>query len=231
MTTHITPVDSYRIDLPLSWKEIPIDDLSPRTLLLSETPQWKSLGAPQRRRIELFLSRIEYELKSTNTTFAAMFADLVEEESEPTLRGDEPDDDSVSDTTNELLTGSCTISTITRAEMGTPLQLRPEALLQAMSVTGAGVDQSPVNLEPPSIVTLNAGRAVRLVRFVGGTLQEPEDGLFIESFLVPIEPDFESVAMIQFTTPNYVMAPFLSELFGSIAQTFRIYRDGDPTTV
>ncbi len=43
---------------------------------------------------------------------------------------------------------SCTISTLTREDMGSPLELSLETLLRAMSVSD---DQNIVNLDPPQI--------------------------------------------------------------------------------
>jgi hypothetical protein len=220
MSSTVLPIDTYRIDLPDSWRQVPLESLQLKAFLAANPEQLAKLEASTRRRLEWFVDRMASDLQSTNTNFLALFAEVVEIT---------PDDNEAAvDSKYDAMIASCSIATLTREEMGSPLQLLPEAVLEAMSVTDNESDAF-ANLEPPEIVVLPAGRAVRLTRLIGNHAIEGSNQVFAESFLLCIGPDFETIVALQFATINLEEASVFSELFFTLANTFKIYREGDPT--
>ena len=53
--------------------------------------------------------------------------------------------------------------------------------------------------------------------------------VFVESFFVPVADAYDQLVVLQFSTLNVEEATDFSQLFGALANTFRFYREGEPT--
>ena len=112
---------------------------------------------------------------------------------------------------------------------GKPLTVH--TLAAALSRTSADATVEPgvevVDLEPPAVVTLPAGMAVRLARLHTYPRQPRATermAIFVRHVLVPYD-DGDRAAVITFATPNTELARPLGELFDEIALTFRLFGD------
>jgi len=83
----------------------------------------------------------------------------------------------------------------------------------------------------PDVVVMPAGRCVHLRR-----LYEPRKlgvethAFFAETFIWPIGEDGEACCVLQFSTTNVDNARPFSNLFGAIANTFRMFEPDQPTS-
>lgn len=218
-----TPIDTYRVDLPDNWSEIPTSDSGLENHF--ETV-WKGAGiegpagATARRRLDVLRQQLGHDLATTSTCLVAGFMELV--------ATSESDGDEA--TASDLVAASVTLSILTRADLGTDLPLRVETLLSAMGSSRSAPTTESVDVEPPAIVELLPGRSVRLRRlnsFTTGPFRHSK--IYSETYLVPVSPEWQQVCVLQFSTPCVEDSRLFSELFELIASTFRFYREGEPT--
>ena len=219
-------VDSFRLDLPMAWKQTPVepDDFRRHVLGTFTEEDWRSVPLVERRRTELFIERVVADLRTTDARFAAALMEKVPDSEEGTGDGG-------------FVIAGVTMSMMHRDQLKSPVALSIEVVHAAMSRT----DPAPANakwsrarttnLEPPSIVALPVGRVVRLVRLVEQGDASTKSEYFTESFLVPVPEEFEYLLVVQFATPHVRDARLFSELFGAIAQTVKTYRTDEPTTL
>jgi hypothetical protein len=224
----ILPIDSYRIDLPANWKSVPVTEEGLKQALAPRAEKWEALDAPNRRRVEVFSRRLHRDLSSTNTSFLAIFAEVVPDEVSNST-GAAPVGSTPKNAGLSVLLAGCSISLLTRTELGSPLELTPSVLLRSMSATDGPEQELITNLDPPSLVTLPAGEAVRLVRLMRQQSIHGIDQVFVQSYLLPVAPDWETVSVLQFVSPCVEDASLFSELFKGLAESFVVYRQGDPT--
>jgi len=216
------PVETVRLDLPASWQQMPTDPDELRALVHAQrdTEVWRQLAPTDRRRIELYVERFIADLREARTLLAALYT-------EPAPAGE-----------GDAFVASCTMSTLDRRQLGIAVPLTAEVVLAAMSLQRpdepavTASTTTTTNVEPPSIVELRVGPAVRLLRLVEQPLTAQERlQHFAETFFVPISPAWDAVVVAQFATPNVGDARAFSELFGEIANTIRFYREDEPTTL
>lgn len=213
-------VDSIRIDLPAVWQQLPTDPGVLRKQLREarDEQQWGDLTPTERRRAELFLERFVCDVDQSGASLLSLYSERFEAE------GDDP---------AGHLCATCGISVLDKAALGTNAPLNADVVLAAMSLEPAIDDASATtttNLEPASTVELAAGPAVRVVRLVEQRLSVAEQlRVFTETFFIPVPDDFAQLVVAQFSTLNVEDSRLFSELFGSLANTIRFYREGEPT--
>jgi hypothetical protein len=132
-----------------------------------------------------------------------------------------------------LLSATCTISAMSRAALGSDLPLTENTIAAAMSrppdAAADGVEI--VDLDPPAIVTLPAGSAVKLVRlhtFPPDSKTRQRLAVFVQHVLVPYD-NGERAAVLTFSSPTPAYARPLGELFDTMTETFRLFAGDMPT--
>lgn len=216
------PVDTFGIALPPEWVRFPLgDDFAEflrvqRRRLESEA----QLGRTAQRRVELVTRQLRDDcLRQRVVLVAALLLPI-----------DDECDGSVG-----LLAATCTISSITRAELGTELPLTVNTIAAAMARQPAVTDDGTevANLEPPARIVLPAGPAVKLVR-LHTSPPDPQTRqrlqLFVEHVLVPYDGD-DKAAVVTLASPNIELATSLGDLFAGIFDTFRTFAGDQPTTL
>jgi len=212
-------VDSIRLDLPAEWRSLPVDVAELRERLASEVlaDELSRLSVVERRRAELFLQRIVADLESSNVGLFALLFEEIEVD---------PDAETIP------LVATCAVSVLDRAALGTNAPLSAEVVLAAMSLDAPDADSrtTATNLEPPAIVELAVGPAVRVVRLLEQQISARDQmRVFTETFFVPVADAFDRLVVAQFSTPDVDDSREFSDLFGALAQTIRFYREGEPT--
>lgn len=215
-------VDTFGLALPGAWVRFPLEQgadfesfaRSQRELLEREA----KLSKTAQRQFELLMRAVRADCERANVRLVASMVDAL---------GTENSDDA------ELLAAACTIAVLNRRDMGSEVPLTTATMVVAMSKEPREQDDGSeiTNLEPPDIVQLPAGQAVRLVRM--HTYRPPEPGatrpkVFVEHFLLPIN-DGEEAALITFVSPTVQHAKPLSTLFARMIETFRLFAGEDPT--
>ena len=218
-------VDSFGIVLPVDWMQVPLESAEFEQFVRGQRRRLAAdgeLSATASRQFELLMRQMRNDALREKVTLAAtmivVLADSVDDAGEPVESG--------------LLTAVCTISTIDRHDLGSELPLTVNTIAAAMGRTPPvgddGVEIS--NLEPPEIIELTEGRAVKLVRLhryptatIGETLP-----VFAQHVLVPFD-DGQRAAVVTFSsvTPRY--AKPLSRLFDRMTETFRMFGGDMPT--
>lgn len=136
-----------------------------------------------------------------------------------------------------LLSASCTIGALTRSRLGSDLPLTVNTIAAAMGRIAPSQDPGTdgaaevVDLDPPTIVDLPAGRAVRLVRlhtWAPDPVTRQRPALFAQHLVIPYD-DGERAAVVTFASPTQTYARPLAALFDAMAQTFRMFAGDDPT--
>ena len=136
-----------------------------------------------------------------------------------------------------------TIAVVDQAETGSAVPLTVNAIHAAMSLDRPGsaesgsADTAVSNLEPPSVVAMPVGEAVKLVRLHrlkqpegrGSTEIIRETPIFVQHFFVPIDEAGSSAAVVTFTTPLVSLARPMSELFDAMMETFEMFSGDDVT--
>jgi hypothetical protein len=221
----LSAVDSFRIDLPASWRELPLDLASLRGELLGDPDdeKWAQVDPVERRRLDLYLQRLLVDVAAVDARFIAVLSQTFEP-----AEGEDP---------GPPLTASCVISVLNRAAVGSDLPLTSAVIQAAMSIdvepSAVLAEQKVTNLNEPQIVELpHEGSAVHVSRLVEfGAIGRDQLSVASETFFVPVADTFDEVLVVQFSTPNLEDATLLSELFRAIADTVRLYREGEETVL
>lgn len=218
--------DTFRIDLPDNWHEVPIepDDFRRHVLGIFDEAEWRSVPPVERRRVELFVERVVADLRRADARFASVLLENVAESEAGAGDGG-------------LVVAGVTVAIMSREQLGSEVPLTAEVMHMAMSST----DDRPkdetqsrtrtTNIEPPAIIELPVGRVVRLVRLMERGGPKDVSRFFTETYLVPMPDDFERLLMVQFATPQVEDARPYSDLFAAVARTLHCYRVGEPTTL
>jgi hypothetical protein len=225
-------VDSVRIDLPASWQRMPTQEAELRELVQAQRDDevWKALTPTERRGIEIYVERFIADMRESDARLAALYTERVG--ADPATSAERgaasPPDDGV-------LVASCLISILDRHRLGVAVPLTADVVLAAMTLDRSESGRSAsgaTNVEPPSIVGLRAGQAVRVVRLVEQPLGFPETFKYLtDTYFLPVAPDWHTLLVAQFATPIVDVARTFSELFAGIADTIRFYREGETTTL
>ncbi|MDW3217072.1 MAG: hypothetical protein R8F63_00555 [Acidimicrobiales bacterium] len=214
-------IDSYGLMLPEGWTAVPLDEAGLRTHLeevvapLREEDGWTKA---MERRVELLMRTLVHELRSQRVSFAAGVTHLIVE----------PGTDEVD---GRLMTASCTISTTTAGDLGSPIDITPDVLIRLFSAQRDREDGTRItDLEPPCVHPLSVGDSVRLRRLVegAGAAVGDDDAVFIETYLVPHASDGRLI-VCQYSTPVVEESPLFSRLFEAMQSTFRVFEEGEPT--
>jgi hypothetical protein len=217
-------VDSFRIDVPASWQELPLDLPSLRASLQERSgDEWDRLDPVDRRRIDLYLQRLLVDIESVDARFVAVFSEVITDEDG--AAGDVP------------LVAACVVSVLGRDGMGSELPLTPAVVQAAMSLSRD--EEAPVlagvrstNLAEPAIVELPHAAAVLVRRLVEVRQRGSESAaIATETYFLSVADRYEQLVVAQFSTPNLADASLLSELFAEIAATVRFYREGEETVL
>ena len=217
-------VDSFRIDLPASWQELPRDLPALKAALAGahEDEAWQRLDPVERRRLDLYLQRLLVDIESVDARFVAVYSELIETE-----------EGQVDDTP---LVASCVVSLLDQQTVGSELPLTCAVIQAAMSMTDADgpvlANQRTTNLAEPTIVELAHVSAVLVKRLLEIRYSSSDTiSVASETYFVPIADTFEQVIVVQFSTPNLEDAPIFSDLFAEIAGTITVYREGEDTVL
>lgn len=222
-------VDSYRIDLPATWRRVPTNaDELKRTIREKMDPlEWAGLSVVQRRNIELFSERVAADLRRTDAKLAAVFAEIVSAD-EGAADGTDP---------QGALLAALLVSSMTRQAIGSKLPLTANIIQAAMS---KGIsDEADVvlaatrvtRLAPPSVVRLSSGDACRIIRLHENGHGSSKMATFTETYFIPVPDDYESLLVLLFATPNVKESATFSQLFAEIADHVKMYREGESTTL
>lgn len=229
-------IDTYRIDLPPGWLEMSTDPAEIRQAYrdVRDPAAWEALSTTERRRAEMYVERFIADLQQGNISMAALYREIVADGDivEPTDRPEGPELERGAEG-DGLLIASCVVSLLSME--GGPLPEAPDAdtLLAALSLDRPLSDEDRARLgtalEPPRLVEVAAGTAVRTSRLLEPDFPGIEAKVFAATYYLPV-PDASSLVMVtQFTTPNRADAPVFAELFDAIIQTLRFYAADQPT--
>lgn len=217
-------VDTFGIALPPEWVRFPLGDGDfeefarvQRARLTKEA----HLSRTAQRQFELVMRQLRNDCSRANITMVAVMLATIDD-------GDRTD---VADA--GLLSATCTISTMTRASLGSDLPLTENTIAAAMKRQPTANDDGIeiVDLDPPVIVTLPAGKAVKLVRlhtFPPDHHTRRRLAVFAQHILVPYD-NGERAAVLSFSSPTPAYAKPLSALFDAMTETFRLFSGDMPT--
>ncbi len=222
-------VDSFGIVFPERWTAIPTEQREFDEFCVRAREKWR--GAPDwdrafERRADTLLARVRHELTKTGCVLASLYIDEVLDDS-----GSAPLADP-----EVVLIAACTLGVYTKEELRTKLSLSVPVLFGAFAKRRPGVEAGTrvgrvTNVVRPDVPELPAGRCVRLRRlYEPRKLGSSTERFFAESFIWPIGEDGESCCVLQFSTTNIEHSRQFSELFGAIANTFRMFEPDQPTS-
>lgn len=214
----IAETESYSLRLPSAWLAIPCDEAGLRSFAAEAEalPAGDGWSPARRRRLRFELRRLDRTLGNPQVRAAAVFAE-VWGDGEPT--GDHGP--------GGMVSATLVLTVQPATDLGGPPRLGPQALRLALS-GNPPVPPHPggsrgVALEPPALVALPAGPAVRhRVRHTWPGPLGRREGVYTESFLIPHD-DGRKVAVLCFAAANEELARPLSGLFAAIARTFELH--------
>ncbi len=221
-----TAVDTFGLALPAAWVRFPLEqgaDFESFARTQGERlGREATLSKTAQRQYELLMRTVRADCERANVRMVASMVDAIDDE------GDDGDGRGA-----QLLAAACTIAVLDRTEMGSEVPLTTSTLAVALSKEPREQEDGSeiTNLDPPSVVELPAGEAVKLVRihtFPARTAGETRPTVFVEHFLVPINQG-EEAAFVTFVSPTVQHSKPLSILFGKMMETFRLYAGNDPT--
>lgn len=223
-------IDSFAIALPPEWVRIPLGSDFEEFARAQRARMAENGELPKtaQRQLELMLRQLRNDCVRSEVTLAALTMTLVESETGLEVTEFDPE----STTKTELLSATCTLSSVSRSGLGTHLPLTANTIAAALSRIRDHADGTEiVNLEPPETLKTPAGsaaKAIRLVTFPPAPITRQRLTLFTQNFFVPYD-DGDRAAVISFSSPTITFARPLSALFDAIMLTFRMYGGDDPT--
>ena len=247
----VSEIDSLVIAVPPGWIRIPLDRdefnaaiRANRRQLTVDSP----ISKTDLRRLDLTISALRNDLESANVRLLAALIMSVdgetEDESGDPTAAEGIDREDLGDNTNRetlegegprLLLATLSVSVLSRFELGSDVPLTPSVLKVAFDLERQRPSDEHIrvtNLEPPEIVDIPAGKAVRLVQLHSSARAVPEPAdLFVQQFYVPLDPNGDEAALVLFTSPSIEVAQVLSGLFEAMMETFEILSDTADTDV
>ncbi len=227
-------VDSYALTLPSQWSEIPLEADERRQFVTDAKARLATVDGwtkTNERRFDLSLAHYDQALRSMSATFAAAYVDVWPAEE---VSAELAEDDSGEPL---VVTANCALGTISRSGAGKDLPLTAPTLLLAVSNERSKVPVDArvlgaTDLEPPKIVELSAGRAVRVRRhqFVRTGLGKA-NGVFTETYLIPHSEAGDHACVMSFGTTSVKLTTDFAALFSRIAETLRFFHPDEPTLV
>lgn len=227
-----TPIDSFGIALPPEWVRVPLGDdfedfaRQQRDRLAEDGP----LSKTAQRQIELMLRQLRNDCRRADVSLAAVMMSLVDTETGAASTATGAASNALDN--SQLLSATCTLSSLSRAKMDTQLPLTVNTLAAALAKIPESDDGTDVvNLEPPAIVGTEAGKAVKVVRLLTlppAPVTRERLSLFTQNFFVPFAEGNRS-AVVSFSSPTTSYARPLSSLFDAMMSTFRMYGGDEPT--
>lgn len=230
MNAVIDPVDTFGIALPPEWARFPLEDGDFEAFVRLQRQRLANeaeLSRTAQRQFELIMRQLRNDCGRASVKLVAVMLATI----------DEPDgvvhSDALDSPNAGLLSATCTISAMSRASLGSELPLTENTIAAAMSRQPTRSDDGVdiVDLEPPVIVTLAAGRAVKLVRlhtFPPDSHTRQRLAVFAQHLLVPYD-NGERAAVLSFSSPTPAYAKPLSALFDAMSETFRLFAGDMPT--
>ncbi|MCC5949476.1 MAG: hypothetical protein JJT89_13585 [Nitriliruptoraceae bacterium] len=223
-------VEAIGLGLPREWQEFPLEPEAFEARLQAQASDLREQGASvvQVRRHELLMRQLRELLDVGDVRYLATLTAVVELDGQD-LTADGPDDGPDADEPVGLLAAATAVAVRDRHSLGAPGPLTVDLLLHGLG--GQPREDRPVDLDPPAIVELPAGRAVRLARrhrTRHGGDPTPFESI-AQSFLLPFDRG-ERLCTLQFVTPNVEQGGSFSRLFDGAARTLRLFRPGDPTS-
>ncbi len=235
----LPPIDSARLSLPRQWVQVTaerghIDRLFTETLSYIED-EGITLPRAEIRRLEASLGQLRRYLLDNGIAGLGLFAEvfLTEPETAETAETEGAETEAVR---GEPFLASATMAIIhlDKARLGTEVSLSPKSLALLLSRTRPNEpEEHPAHrltsLEPPEVIELPAGPATVLKQVMEYRPSVVESAkLFTQSYFISApDEEGERVTLLQFSSPNVDLAPSLSRLFETIANTFVFLREGD----
>jgi hypothetical protein len=228
-------VDTFGIALPPEWTRFPLENGDFEAFVQLQRHRLANeaqLSRTAQRQFELLMRQLRNDCGRANVKMVAvMLATIDDPDPDP---DPDPEPDPEPDQPNAgLLSATCTISAMSRASLGSDLPLTENTIAAAMSRGPVAGDDGVeiVDLDPPAIVTLPVGRAVKLVRlhtFPPDAKTRQRLAVFAQHVLVPYD-NGERAAVLSFSSPTPAYAKPLSALFDAMSKTFRLFAGDMPT--
>lgn len=220
----MSTIDSFGIALPPDWTRFPLDDADFDGFVRTQRDRVReeaSLSRTGERQLELMMRQLRNDATRTGTRLVAMVA--------ATAAPDENGDGE-----HELVMASCTINVLDREELRAEIPLTVNTLLVAVTRERREADDGSTmsDLDPPAIVEMPCGSAVKTVRLHTYKVSVEEGGrlpIFVQHFLMPIDAG-ERAVIVTFGTPTIAHSRGLSRLFDEMMATFRVFSDDDDLT-
>ena len=224
-------IDTIRIDLPNSWRQVPADraGMEVVTAAMRATAQWASMKPSERRQFELLLQRLVIDAEGVGVRFAAVYSDVPDAASV----GDEAAADDGAETA-VANAAYLVVSVLSSADIGTTLPLTPAVLESALSMQRPPTNGSAThtNLAPPEPVTIQAGPAVVLRRLVEQRFgRDTSLQFYSHAYFVPVPDAPDRLVVLQFLTPHVGEAELFGRYFAAVSNGLRFYAEGEPTTL
>jgi hypothetical protein len=226
----VDPVDSFGIALPPEWARFPLESGEFEAFVRLQRQRLANeaqLSRTAQRKFELIMRQLRNDCGRASVKMVAVMLATIDEPE--VVEGvddlDQPD--------AGLLSATCTISAMSRASLGSDLPLTENTIAAAMRRPPAADDDGVeiVDLDPPIIVTLPVGNAVKLVRlhtFPPDSQTWQRLAVFVQHLLVPYD-NGERAAVLTFSSPTPAYAKPLSVLFDTMSETFRLFAGDMPT--
>jgi len=227
-------VDTFGIALPPEWARFPLEDGDFQDFVRLQRQRLANeaeLSRTGQRQFELIMRQLRNDCGRANVKMVAVM--LVTIDASPVTTDDAAQHSHVASPPAGLLSATCTISAMSRASLGSDLPLTENTIAAAMSRQPATSDDGVeiVDLDPPAIVDLPVGKAVKLVRlhtFPPDPRTRQRLAVFAQHMLVPYD-NGERAAVLSFSSPTPANAKPLSALFDAMSETFRLFAGDMPT--
>jgi len=227
MNAVIDPVLTFSIALPPEWARFPLeggDFESFVQLQRRRLAEESQLTRTAQRQFELIMRQLRNDCGRANVKMVAVMLATIDE---PGAARRAHSNRAFDSSTAGLLSATCTISSMSRASLGCDLPLTENTIAAAMSRQPATSDDGVeiVDLDPPAIITLPVGKAVKLVRlhtFLPDAQTRQRLAVFAQHMLVPYD-NGERAAVLSFSSPTPAYAKPLSTLFDAMSETFRLF--------
>lgn len=212
--------DSIALALPDEWLDVPLEEAEYRGFINQQLAGLMEAGVADRADLRQFelLAAVAYQVaKRSRVMIASSYIDVE-------FADDDDDDDLV-------LMASLVVSGFLREDIGTDVPLRAELMAESFSRRVPADDENARydHIEPPAVCEIGGLKAAKLLRLMS---LPPERGVdvnqFTQTYLVSVA-EGDAVIVLQFSTMNCELAREFSELFETIAQTFRVLYPDDPT--
>ena len=222
-------VEAVEVEFPPAWTHVQASDSAiielSRSTIAAMDAEGLRVTPVDRRRIEATFGRLRSAVRLSGLSSLGLFVDFL------------PAKEAISDSVVEVLYATCSIRNLSKKDLETELPLAPEVLMAALakSKTPDGLlneRHSYTALEAPAVVEIPAGRAL-LLRELFEYRRNLADltKMFSQTYLLPQDRSFETLTVMQMSTPNIRLAREFSGVFHGIARSLSFIKASDPRLV